>query len=249
MSEEKKDIETKDIIKDYVITFIYAFVVFLIVRAFTFELFIIPSGSMKPMLIEGDIIAVSKYEYGYSRYSLPLGINLIKDRIFDYHKPERGDVIVFKLPSNPKIFYIKRLIGLPNDRVQMRNGDLYINNKLISKEYKNDYTDEKYNLLLSRYEETLEDVSKKYDILREKNFISEANNTKEFIIPDGYYFFMGDNRDNSLDSRFEATGFVPYNHIVGEAKMILFSKKQSVILSLLQFKNPFRFDRFFNKIN
>lgn len=246
--QEKKEIKTEDTIKDYVVTFIYAFVVFLLVRAFTFELFIIPSGSMKPMLMEGDIIAVSKYEYGYSRYSLPLGMNLIKDRIFDYHKPERGDVIVFKLPSNPKIFYIKRLIGLPNDTVQMRNGDLYINDKLISKEYKSDYKDEKYNLILSKYVETLEDTKKSYYILREKDFVSEANNTKEFIIPDGYYFFMGDNRDNSLDSRFEATGFVPYNHIVGQAKRIIFSKKKSVILSLLQFKNPFRFERFFNEI-
>ena len=170
--------------------------------------------------MEGDIIAVSKYEYGYSRYSLPLGMNLIKDRIFDYHKPERGDVIVFKLPSNPKIFYIKRLIGLPNDTVQMRNGDLYINDKLISKEYKSDYKDEKYNLILSKYVETLEDTKKSYYILREKDFVSEANNTKEFIIPDGYYFFMGDNRDNSLDSRFEATGFVPYNHIINIAIII-----------------------------
>ena len=246
--QEEEEMSTKDIIKDYIVTFIYAFVVFLIIRAFTFELFIIPSGSMKPMLIEGDIVAVSKYEYGYSRYSLPLGINLIKGRIFDYHKPERGDVIVFKLPSNPKIFYIKRLIGLPNDTVQMRNGDLYINDKLISKEYKGEYTDEKYDIVLNRYTENLEDVGKSYDILRNKEFVSEANNTKEFIIPEGYYFFMGDNRDNSLDSRFEATGFVPYNHIVGQAKMIVFSKKKSVILSLLQFQNPFRFERFFNKI-
>lgn len=242
-AEEKK----KETIIDDIKVILYALLLSICIKSFFYEPFIIPSGSMKPLLIEGDIIFVSKFEYGYSRYSLPFGMNLIPNRIFDYRKPKRGDVIVFKLPTDPKIFYIKRLIGMPGDTVQMKDGDLYINNKLIKKEYNTEYYDEKYDIKLKKYTEYLSD-DKKYEILHDHILVNEANNTKEYKVPEGYYFFMGDNRDNSLDSRFTETGFVPYKNIVGKAKVIFISKKGSIILNLLRFKNPIRFNRTFKKI-
>jgi signal peptidase I len=224
---------------------IYAFLAALLVRTFIYEPFHIPSGSMKPGLVEGDYILVSKFSYGYGRYTIPFGIPLIKNRILDFTKPQRGDVVVFRLPSNPRINYIKRLVGLPNDKIVIKNNMLYINGEEMAKEYIDEYTDLTNFSVSLRY---LEDMgSKKISILQEK--FKKGNgrgNNGEFIVPDGYYFFMGDNRDNSLDSRFDETGYVPYKNIVGKAKIIFFSKSDSIFKfwkwhKIIRFKRIFSF--------
>lgn len=229
-------------------TILWAFIIATLFRSFLYEPFHIPSGSMKPNLLEGDFIFVSKFSYGFSRYSLPFGINIIKDRILDYNKPKRGEIIVFKLPSNPNIFYIKRLIGLPNDTIQIKESNLYINNKLIEKNYLGEYTDTKYNIQLKEYKEKL-NQELEYNILHDKIYVQEANDTIEYKVPEGHYFFLGDNRDNSLDSRFLETGFVPYKNIVGHAKIIFFSKGNSLLLNILKPQKSIRFERIFKIIN
>lgn len=199
------------------------------IRTFFYEPFHIPSGSMKPGLVEGDYILVRKFSYGYSKYSFPFSIAPIKNRIFDISKPKRGDVIVFKLPTNPKINYIKRLVGLPNDKVVIKNNVLYINDVEVSRKYVGEYFETSLNTNVLEYEENITE-NKKIRVLQLKQIYPDnGNNDGEFIVPDGYYFFMGDNRDNSLDSRFPETGVVPYRNIVGKADIIFFSKKGFIL--------------------
>jgi signal peptidase I len=222
---------------------IYALVLALLIRSFLFEPFHIPSGSMKPGLLEGDFIFVSKLSYGYSRYSLPLGFPLIKDRILDNKKPKRGDVIVFKLPRNPRINYIKRLVGLPGDNIIVKNNILYVNGEEISREYLEEYNDSVEHSTLLTFLENLE--NKSYRVLQDTRYNPYGDG--EFTVPNGYYFFMGDNRDNSSDSRFVETGFVPYVNLVGRAVIVVFSKKDS-LLKFWKWLRIFRTERFFKKI-
>lgn len=245
-NKQNKNIKINEFL-EFIKTIVWAFVIATLFRSFLYEPFHIPSGSMKPGLLEGDFIFVSKFTYGFSRYSLPFGINIIKERILDYNKPKRGEVIVFKLPSNPNIFYIKRLIGLPNDIIQIKEGNLYINNELIEKNYIGEYTDIKYNIQLKEYKEKLTKALE-YSILHDKIYLKEANDTIEYKVPEGHYFFLGDNRDNSLDSRFPETGFVPYKNIVGNAKIIFFSKGDSLLLNILNPQKAIRFKRIFTII-
>jgi signal peptidase I len=227
--------------------FVWAFCLYLLITTFFFQNFFIPSGSMKPTLLEGDYIVVSKYKYGYSRYSLPLNLPLIKNRIFGRHKPQRGDIIVFALPNNTGIKYIKRLIGLPGDEIQVKNKILYINGEEVKRENDGTFVDEKNNETLLRYKESLDE--KTIAVLQRENKIDYygVNNTEVFKVPEGYYFFMGDNRENSEDSRFSKVGFVPYKNIIGEAKIIFFSKKDS-ILKVWNWGNNIRFNRIFRRI-
>ena len=215
-------------ILDSMKTVFFAIVVAVIFRSFLYEPFYIPSGSMKSTLLEGDIVAVSKFKYGFSKHSLPFSMPLIKNRIMTFGMPRRGDIIVFRLPKNPHIHYIKRLVGLPGDSVQLIGGILYINGKEIKRKFQDEFYDEKTGETLLRYIEYI-DKNKSYNVLQSRVFVSEVNNTKEYRIPKGYYFFLGDNRDNSADSRFEdqGAGLVPYENIVGKAEMIIFSKKQN----------------------
>jgi signal peptidase I len=189
---------------------------------------------MKPTLLVGDFIFVSKYTYGYSRYSFPLGLPIFKGRIYE-SKPKIGDVIVFRLPKNPSINYIKRLVGLPQDRIQMKNGVLYINNKAVPKKYLSRYYEENSSDNNSRmYLETLPNGMQHETLDAKIN--TEGDNTPLYIVPDNHYFFIGDNRDNSLDSRFiEGTGFVPAEHLVGKAQVIFLSSKE----------NPLKFWKWF----
>ena len=219
---------------------VFAIFIALLFRSFLYEPFYIPSGSMKSTLLEGDIVAVSKFKYGFSKHSLPFSMPLIKKgRILTFNMPERGDIIVFRLPKNPNIHYIKRLVGLPGDSVQLIGGTLYINGKEIKREFQDEFYDEKTNDTLLRYVEHI-NSDKSYNVLQSRIFISEINNTKEYRIPENHYFFLGDNRDNSADSRFDeyGAGLVPYENIVGKAELILFSKKQNSL--------KIRFDRIFN---
>ena len=209
-------------------TILYAVIFALLFRSFLYEPFHIPSGSMKSNLLVGDYLFVSKFSYGYSRYSLPYVLKLLPfhDRLFDT-APKRGDIIVFHPPGLKPLEdqFIKRLIGLPGDRIQMKDGVLYINDKPMKKEYVDDWVDKEKTGeagVLRRYKETLPE-GKSYFILNEK-IPSDVENTDVYTVPEGHYFMMGDNRDNSRDSRYAfPVGFVPEENLIGRADLILFS--------------------------
>jgi len=193
-----------------------------VIRTFLFQPFSIPSGSMRPTLLEGDYLFVTKWAYGYSRYSLPFSPPLFSGRIWG-GEPEPGDIVVFKYPPDPSLDYIKRVIGLPGDHIQMREGQLYINGTAVPRE-KIGQIDNVDITELARpvdiYRETLPNgVS--YETL-DLSPNSVGDNTREFVVPEGHYFMMGDNRDNSTDSRF-SVGYVPAENLVGRANIIFFS--------------------------
>ncbi len=201
---------------------VQALLLALVIRSLLFQPFSIPSGSMRPTLLEGDYLFVTKWAYGYSRYSLPFSPDLFSGRIWD-SAPERGDVAVFKFPPNPSLDYIKRVIGLPGDRIQVREGVLYINDEAVPREKIGEINNPditEVNRPVDVYRETLPNgVS--YDTL-DLTPNSSGDNTREFVVPAGHYFMMGDNRDNSADSRF-TVGYVPEDHLVGRANIIFFS--------------------------
>ena len=201
---------------------VQALLLALVIRTFLFQPFSIPSGSMRPTLLEGDYLFVTKWAYGYSRHSLPFSPDIFSGRIWG-SQPERGDVAVFKFPPNPALDYIKRVIGLPGDRVQMRGGQLFINGEAVPREKIGEIDNvdiTEMNRPVEVWRETLPNgVS--YDTLDlTPNGIGD--DTREFVVPAGHYFMMGDNRDNSTDSRF-TVGFVPEDHLVGRANIIFFS--------------------------
>ena len=205
-------------------TIVYAMLIAIGIRTVAFEPFNIPSGSMIPTLLVGDYLFVSKYSFGYSRFSLPLSPPLFSGRIFG-HLPQRGDVAVFKLPRDNSTDYIKRLVGLPGDRIQMKQGQLYINGTVVSRVAAGDYEAEGEGpkILARRYLETLPDSGRQHYILKMSDD-QPLDNTQEYKVPEGYVFAMGDNRDNSLDSRvLNAVGFVPLENLVGRAEIIFFS--------------------------
>lgn len=226
-------------------TLVVAIVCATIVRSFLYEPFHIPSSSMKSNLLIGDYIFVSKFSYGYSKYSLPFAPNLFVGRVFE-SKPKRGDVVVFRLPSNPTINYIKRLIGLPGDKIQVADGQVFINEKPVAKEYLDDFFDEDSKTNIKRFVETLPE-GKKITTLDQSE--TPQDNTGVYIVPEGHYFMMGDNRDNSQDSRFlNAVGYVPEENLVGNAKLIFFSDE----LPFWQFwswHKSVRWGRIFHSIN
>ena len=204
-------------------TVVYAMLIAIGIRTVAFEPFNIPSGSMIPTLLVGDYLFVSKYSYGYSRFSLPLSPPLFSGRIFG-HPPERGDVAVFKLPRDTSVDYIKRIIGLPGDRIQMIHGQLFINGTQVQRDPIGDYVadGDGPKMLLKEYVETLPG-GRRHDILKASDD-QPLDNTQEYKVPDGYVFAMGDNRDNSLDSRVQnAVGFIPMENLVGRAEFIFFS--------------------------
>ncbi len=227
---------------------VQALLLALVIRTLLFQPFSIPSGSMRPTLLEGDYLFVTKWSYGYSRYSLPLAPNLFSGRIWG-GEPERGDVVVFKFPPNPSIDYIKRVIGLPGDKVQMRGGQVFINDMAVPRE-KVGQIDNPDITEVSRpvdvYRETLPNgVS--YDTL-DLTSNGIGDDTREFTVPEGHYFMMGDNRDNSADSRF-SVGFVPYDHLVGRANIIFFSIAGGASpLEIWKWPSEVRFGRLFDFI-
>jgi len=205
-------------------TVVYAVIIALFIRTFFYEPFSIPSASMVPTLLVGDYLFVSKFSYGYSRYSLPFGLPLISGRIF-FHEPKRGDVVVFKLPRDPSIDFIKRIIGLPGDKIQMKDGILNINGQPVKRERVAPYFYEE-NTRAETYTQYIETLPNGYrhNIL-EISDDQEFDNTGVFNVPPGTYFMMGDNRDNSADSRDpqSGVGYVPAENIVGRAEFIFFS--------------------------
>ena len=209
-------------IRETVSVIVQALLLAMILRTFLFQPFNIPSGSMKPTLLVGDYLFVSKFSYGYSKYSLPFSPDLFEGRVWS-GEPKRGDIAVFRLPSNPNIDYIKRVIGLPGDKIQMINGILHINGEAVERQLAEErYVDGKEGILpIPVYIETLPNgVSyKTIDV----NPLSSSDNTRVFEVPEGRYFMMGDNRDNSADSRSSRVGFVPLENFIGKASVIFFS--------------------------
>jgi signal peptidase I len=204
-------------------TIVYAGLIAIGIRTFAYEPFNIPSGSMIPTLLVGDYLFVAKYSYGYSHFSLPFSLELFSGRIFG-RLPQRGDVVVFKYPRDTSIDYIKRIVGLPGDRIQVRQGQLYINGDLVPRQAEGDYVtdDSGIHMVLRRYQETLPG-GVQHDILKATDE-GEMNNTPEYLVPPDHVFAMGDNRDNSADSRFmNGVGFVPVENLVGRAEIMFFS--------------------------
>ena len=237
-------------ILDTIKTIVYAVLIALVVRTVAYEPFNIPSGSMVPTLLVGDYLFVSKFSYGYSRYSLPLGLPLFSGRIF-FHSPERGDVVVFKLPTDNSTDYIKRVIGLPGDHIQMKNGILNINGQPVQRRRIEDYLYQEGNgaiIPLAQYIETLPNGVQHRIIEMSDN--GPLDNTQEYVVPRGDYFMMGDNRDNSQDSRvLSAVGYVPAENLIGKAQFIFFSTDGSARLWEI-WKWPFaiRYGRLFQGV-
>ena len=198
-------------------------------RSLLFEPFNIPSGSMIPTLLVGDYLFVSKYSYGYSRYSFPFGIAPFDGRIFET-PPERGDVAVFRQPQNESVAFIKRIVGLPGDRIQVTDGILRINNVAVNRVRKGFATaSDGYNVIrFAVYQETLPN-GKSY-LIQERSDDDVLDNTNVFLVPEGHYFMMGDNRDNSRDSRTTSVGMVPAENLIGRAERLFFSHNSSAHL-------------------
>ena len=237
-------------IRENVKTILYALVIALIIRSFLFQPFFIPSSSMEPTLLIGDRLFVAKYSYGYSKHSLPFSPAVSKKRIFE-KKPKRGDVIVFKTPADDRTDYIKRLIGLPGDRIQFVDGSLYLNkNKILRKKanFPQHINCGSYQLEVNSYIESLPN-GKSYLTVYNKE--GTMVNSDEYIVPDGYYFFLGDNRDCSKDSRYlTSVGYVKAENLVGQAKILFFSNNvdKGNFFQFWKWKKSIRLNRFFNKI-
>lgn len=228
--------------------------VVLIVRTVAAEPFTVPTASMVPTLLVGDKLIAGKYTYGYSKFSSPIGLMPdFKGRLFD-HAPERGDVIVFKLPRDTSINYVKRLIGLPGDRIQMKQGRLYINGTLVPRRDGGMYTTEINGRPweLHRYIETLPG-GHEHETL-EISDDSTYDTTAEYTVPPSFYFMMGDNRDDSLDSRAAATdggvGFVPTENLIGRVDRIMYSNDPDVAWwNVPELARAFRPERFFAAVD
>ena len=207
-------------------TVFYALLIALVLRVVLFQPFTIPSASMEPTLLEGDYIIVSKYAYGYSRHSAPFSPPLFQGRVLE-RPPHRGDIVVFKLPRDGRTDYIKRLVGLPGDRIQVREGVLHVNGAPIPRASVGRAMIESpfgFERPVERFRETLSN-GKSY-ITNDLGPDGEVDNTGVYIVPQGHYFMMGDNRDNSVDSRYPpefGVGYVPEENLVGKAELILFS--------------------------
>ena len=231
-------------------TLFYALIIALFIRSLLFQPFYIPSSSMEPNLLIGDRLFVSKFSYGYSRHSFPFSPKIFKGRIFE-NIPNRGDIIVFKTPYDNRTDYIKRLIGLPGDSVQIINQNLYLNDvKVLKKRVVSSIKiicgNEKLDV--GYFEETLPNGIKYLAVYRKEGTMM---NTDKFIIPKNHYFFMGDNRDCSKDSRFlSSVGYVSFDNLVGKAKIVFFSnnKTKGSLFKFWEWNKSIRFQRIFKKI-
>jgi signal peptidase I len=236
-------------------TIIYAVLIAIVVRTFAYEPFNIPSGSMKPTLLVGDYLFVKKWVYGYSRHSLPFSWPPFSGRIWSA-SVERGDVVVFKVPTDNRTDYIKRIVGLPGDRIQVIGGLLHINGQAVKREPIEDWVDEQ-GTTYHRYIETLPNGIQHVVIERSDDkprfnpdgtvIYDFGDNTKEYTVPPGHYFGMGDNRDNSADSR--AWGFIPEDNLVGRASFIFYSTAAGNLWPIWEAVPDTRWDRLMSGIH
>lgn len=214
-------------------TIVYAVLIALVVRTVAYEPFNIPSGSMVPTLLVGDYLFVSKFSYGYSRYSLPFGLPLFSGRLplpFVSHVPQRGDVAVFRLPTDTSTDYIKRIVGLPGDHIQMLHGELYINDQQVPRRPDPACINSEAGIPLELQQGYRESLPRAPGLAPVQHCIIKAgndgplDNTPVYDVPPDHYFAMGDNRDNSEDSRvLSAVGYVPAENLVGRAQFLFFS--------------------------
>jgi signal peptidase I len=242
---------TKKFFIDNFKTLIYALLIAILIRSTIIQPFYIPSSSMEPNLLVGDRLFVSKYTYGYSKHSFPFSPPIFNGRLL-FSEPERGDVIVFKTPADNRTDYIKRLIGLPRDEIQFINGDLYLNGNQIIKKF---ITSEDVifcgnnTIKVNTFEEKLPN-GKTYKASYRQDY--SFQNSDKFTIPENHYFFLGDNRDCSKDSRFlSEVGYVHKDNIVGKAQILFFSSDYRIgsILKFWQWSQILRIKRFLKKIN
>ena len=241
----------KSTIVDNIKTLLFALIIAIIIRSLLIQPFYIPSSSMELNLLVGDRLFVTKYSYGYSKHSFPFSPPIFKGR-FLFSEPNRGDVIVFKTPADNRTDYIKRLIGLPGDKIQFIDSNLYINNSevLKSRLSSNDKIFcGKRKIDVFTFEEVLPN-KKKYISVYLKDFPFQNSNI--FNVPKDHYFFLGDNRDCSKDSRFlSSVGYVHKDNIVGKAQFIFFSSDKSIgsFFSFWKWNKSIRINRFFKKID
>jgi len=230
---------------------VQALLIAVVVRTVLFQPFNIPSGSLVPTLLIGDYLFVSKYTYGYSRYSIPFGPPVISGRVWAA-EPKRGDIAVFKLPKDNSTDYIKRVIGLPGDKIQVTGGILQINGRPVKRERVEDYsTQDAFGRIVAvpQYKETLPE-GVEHLVIEKDGDRGYWDNTGVYTVPPGHFFMMGDNRDNSTDSRDESgVGFVPYENLVGRAEIIFFSIDENASAwQVWEWPWTVRWSRMFNPI-
>jgi len=263
-ADKKKAVKEKDDFAELVRAMVFAAVIALVIRTFLFEPFNIPSGSMYPTLMVGDYLFVEKYSYGYSQYSFPMGILSFEGRKMR-SAPKRGDIAVFRKPTDTSIDYIKRIIGLPGDTIQVKEGRLYINGEMVVREWlgTEQIKDDGRFTVYQKYRETLPNglVHFTYEISDTDHF----DNTPEYTVPPGHYFAMGDNRDSSLDSRAQIdVGFVPEENLIGRAALLFFSTEglgdtcdregllaamKSVGCKIIEWPQAVRYSRMFRRVS
>tara|TARA_Y100000590_G_scaffold411618_1_gene505851 strand:+ start:267 stop:1001 length:735 start_codon:yes stop_codon:yes gene_type:complete len=241
---------SKKSIIDNLKTLFYALLIALLIRSIFLQPFYIPSSSMEPNLLVGDRLFVTKYSYGYSKHSFPFSPGIFNGRIL-FSEPKRGDVVVFKTPADNRTDYIKRLIGLPGDQIQFIEGELYINKRQILKTYI-DSSKKLYcgndKIDVNFFEEKLPN-GKVYKTAYRTDY--SFQNSDEFLVPKNHFFFLGDNRDCSKDSRFlSEVGYVHKDNLVGKAQFLFFSSDYRVgsIIKFWDWQDIIRLKRFFKKI-
>ncbi|MCZ6481636.1 MAG: signal peptidase I [Alphaproteobacteria bacterium] len=238
--------------RETVETIVYAVLIAVLVRTFAYEPFNIPSGSMIPTLWVGDYLFVSKFSYGYSRHSFPFSLPLFSGRVF-FSEPERGDIAVFKLPRDDETDYIKRIIGLPGDKIQVISGVLHVNGEPVRRRRIEDYALTDNGRVIRRTQQYVETLpgGHRHLLIEEEGDSGRLDNTPVYTVPKKHYFAMGDNRDNSQDSRvLELVGFIPAENLVGRAEILFFSSNGSArIWEVWKWPGAIRFSRLFQKIN
>ena len=240
----------KIVVIDNIKTLIYALIIAILLRSLLYQPFYIPSSSMEPTLLVGDRLFVSKFAYGYSKHSFPFSPPIFNKRLF-YKDPKRGDLVVFKTPSDNRTDYIKRLIGLPGDRIQFINGEIFLNKEKIQRKkikIKLKIRCGKINFQVDSYEETLPNGSSYMAVYSSRGTLK---NSDEYIVPKDHFFLLGDNRDCSKDSRFlSEVGYVKKQNLVGKAQLIFFSNdtQKGSVLKLWNLRESFRINRTFKKL-
>ena len=232
-------------------TLIIALFIAVVIRSLFFQPFYIPSSSMEPTMLIGDRIFASKYSYGVSKHSFPFSPPFFSGRIFG-SKPNRGDIVIFKTPQDNRTDFVKRLIGLPKDEIQFINGELLINSEIVSRKKS---TRPKYEIRCNNdsieVETFIETLPNGVEYTTAYRKEGTYLNSDKYIVPNNHYFFLGDNRDCSSDSRYtQGVGYVSYENLVGKAEIIFFSNdsKKGSVLKLWNWNETFRFNRFLKKL-